>query len=116
MAPDTYYLKRGKRYIPSGYNGPDLFPGIWLVQVTPGCKSQKNLSILLSELPDPTDLQVLAKTVLLEKTILKVMNECWPSNGIGCSLYECAMRIAKALTKEELRLKKMTTKNMRDKL
>ena len=111
---DTWYFKKGKKYIPAGYEGPSLGPGIWLVQVEPGCKSTKNLSILLSELPDPADLQVLAKTVMLEKTILKTMNKCWPSDGSkGCSLYDCAMAIAKALTKEELKLRKLTQKDMR---
>lgn len=111
---DTWYYKKGNKYIPAGYEGPSLHPGIWLVQVEPGCKSTKNLSILLSDLPDPTDLQVLAKTVMLEKIILKTMLASWPSDhSKSSSLQDCATAIAKALTKEELKLRKLTQKDMR---
>lgn len=106
---NTYYVKEGKRYIPVGISGPDLYEGIWLVQVEPGRISHKNLICRIADLPDSFDLQVLAKVTMLEDVILKVMQDSWKDGG-SASLAEVASRIASALATRET---KLTTRKLR---
>lgn len=105
----TYYIKKGSRYLPVGIAGPDLYEGIWLVQVTQGCRSSKNLYIRLADLPDCHDLEILAKVTMLEEIITNTMSKAW-ANGASASISEVAQKIASALATAEM---KLTQKQMR---
>jgi len=67
---ETLYIKKGKRYIPAGCNTSiDLYPGVWIVQKTPGCTSMQ--SICLSELPSVSSLIEAVQARLLAQIIIK---------------------------------------------
>lgn len=106
---ETFYIKKGRKYIPVGQTGPELWNGIWLVESKPGSTSYKNLCCRLSDLPDRFDLQILAKVTLLEDIIINVMNEAW-KDGRGASLAEVASKIATKLATHEI---KLTTRKLR---
>jgi hypothetical protein len=105
---ETYYIKKGKKYVPVGMAGPDLYEGVWLVQCESGNRSHKNLVMRIGDLPDPTDLTILAKAAMLEDIILKEMMDVW-SGGKLASLGEAAQRIANKIATTET---KLTQKNL----
>jgi len=106
---ETYYIKKGNKYVPAGISGPDLYEGIWLVEIKPGSKSYKNLVMRLCDLPDPKDLQLLAKVTMLEDLISKTLMTAW-SGGKQASIAEVASRIATAIATAE---SKLTIKDFR---
>lgn len=109
MSESTYYIKKGKRYIPVGMSGPNLHNGLWLVQSHSGGTSYKNLYMRVGDLPDCHDLQLLAKVVQLEDTICKTMMKAW-EGGAQVSIAEVASRIASAIANAEC---KLTARNLR---
>ncbi len=109
MSESTYYIKKGKKYIPVGISGPDLYDGLWLVQCKDGSKSYKNLYMRLSNLPDCHDLQLLAKVTMLEDIICKTMMDAW-KDGAQVSIADVASQITAAIATAE---SKLTTRNLR---
>jgi hypothetical protein len=106
---ETYYIKRGKKYVPVGISGPDLYDGLWLVQCSDRGRSYKNLYMRLANLPDCHDLTILAKAAMLEDIIAKTMMDAW-KDGPSRSIQDVAgMIAAKLVTKEE----KLTQKQLR---
>lgn len=106
MSENTYYIKKEKKFIPVGFEGPELYNGIWLVEAKDGCKSHTNIRQQLAELPkDPRKLEIFSKLVLLEKTVMDVMQDCW-DHGKSCTLYECARKISVELAKKEIKINK----------
>lgn len=118
----TYYIKQGRRYIPVGHDGPNLYDGIWLVKSSPSRHSATNIEKLLCELPDKRDLDILAKSVQLEDDICEVMLRAW-ENKNAMSIADVARKIALMLAKKEKKIrdkkrektknKKLTVRNIR---
>lgn len=101
---ETYYIKEGRRYIPVGYGRtPDISEGLWLVQCDKGCTSYSNLVARVSDLPNPLDLQVLARAAMLEDIVVKALNRCW-GGGKSCSLANAAREVTKELYQGETKL------------
>lgn len=84
----TYYIKKGKRYIPVGVNGaPDLHNGVWLVETRPGRRSMTNLVYKLSDLPAPVDVQKFVSYILYEDKLTMFLSEFFEDgNQNGSSL------------------------------
>jgi len=100
----TYYIKKNGKYEPVGISGPDLYEGIWLVQVKEHCRSSKNLVGRIRDLPNPFDLEILAKVTMLEDIITEIFNEKW-KDGSMASFSEVAEAICNRLATEESKLK-----------
>lgn len=98
---ETYYIKKGKKYIPMGVSCPDMLgEGLWLVQFNEHSRSYKNLMYRVCDLPDPVDLQVLSKATLLEDIITKEISDAW-KDGKAASYAEVAQRIVSKITTAE---------------
>jgi len=98
---ETYYIKKGKKYIPVGMSHPDMMgEGLWLIQFYEHSKSYKSLMFRVCDLPNPIDLQVLAKATLLEEIITKEISDAW-GDGKFTSFAEVAQRIVGKLTTAE---------------
>ena len=52
---EQYYIKQGRKYVPSGVNYPNLHDGIWLV--TKNIKRGCNLVYYIGDLQKPVNLQ-----------------------------------------------------------
>jgi hypothetical protein len=100
----TYYIKKNGKYVPVGIAGPDLYEGIWLVQVKEHCRSSKNLVGRIRDLPNPFDMEILAKVTILEDIITDIFHEKW-GDGKSCSFSEVAEAICNKLATEESKLK-----------
>lgn len=69
----TYYVKKGNRYIPVGYNGPRLYDGIWIVQ-SKGSRTT-SVSWLVGDLPDPVDIIPIAALMQFDDELTKFIME-----------------------------------------
>jgi len=52
---ETIYKKVGRKYVPVGYNMPDITDGIWIVQSNPHSKSITSLAWKVGDLKRPVD-------------------------------------------------------------
>jgi len=52
---EQYYIKQGRKYVPSGVDCPNLHDGIWLV--TKNTKRASNLVYFIGDLQKPINLQ-----------------------------------------------------------
>jgi hypothetical protein len=67
---DTVYRKKGKRYIPCGYNNiPDISDGIWLVQSNSHSKSQQSLLWKVGDFKRPVDVVTHASLQAMESEL-----------------------------------------------
>lgn len=115
---EKYYIKRNNRYIPVGFgNCPNIYEGLWLVQCDNGVTSHKNIYSRLGDLPNPSDLNILAKTTMLEETIIDALREAWEypdGNNKLCSLADAASIVANKLAIAEEKLTaRVLRRNMR---
>jgi len=109
MSESTYYIKLNNRYIPVGCTGPALYDGIWLVQSSNTGTRHSNIIMRMANIPDCYDLQILAKTTMLEQIISDIISNAW-ADGKSESIANIAMKIAAQLAIEE---NKLTIKQFR---
>jgi hypothetical protein len=112
MTESVKYYTKGKngRYEFSGYNRPDLHPGLWLIQDTEHSRSYKNAFYRMADIPDLVEVEDMLKCMVLEDLVAKSIVE-WADSSRGMSPSDVAKnitaRIYKKLQEHRAAIKKL---------